>query len=318
MPYQEVLADITYKVQVVTISIVIMLVCLAGIYGILYLLILWFKYRNREEKSLEYQLLKISIPRDNEIKIDAAEQMFSALASLRKSGFKSKFSIQPHISFEIVAKPGSICFYVCVPKSLQDLVEKQIYGAYPGADITEQDEYNIFSEKGEVAFASLRLKKTDYLPIRTFKDLPTDPLSSITSVLSKMQEGEGAAIQVIVSPSDGKWKSKGHSFIAHVKKQESDPEKARFQYDPKVLESINNKISKAGFDTVIRLVVSSYSKESAKMHLDNLIGSFSQFISDQNNFTKAKHLFKKIFIIDFIYRYFPIINLPYFPEIIPK
>ncbi len=204
--------------------------------------------------------------------------------------------------------PGNISFYISVPRELRDLIEKQIYGAYPGADIEAVEEYNIFSEKGKVAFASLRLKKDDYLPIRPFRELPTDPLSSITSALAKMQEGEGAAVQFIVSPADGKWKKKGQSFVAHVKKQESDPEKAKFQYDPKVLETITVKCSKSGFDSVIRLVVSSTSKESAKMHLDNLTGAFTQFSSDQNSFTKAKHLFKRLFMIDFIYRYFPVVN----------
>ena len=71
------------------------------------------------------------------------------------------------------------------------------------------NEYNIFSKDGKVAFASIRLKHSDYLPIKVFKDLPTDPLSSITSVLAKMGHEEGAAIQIMMSPADNRGKKYG-------------------------------------------------------------------------------------------------------------
>ncbi|HCM37161.1 MAG: hypothetical protein UV61_C0001G0073 [Candidatus Gottesmanbacteria bacterium GW2011_GWB1_43_11] len=314
MPGTELIADLIYRVQVFTISAIVLVLAVAGLAGVFFLILLWYKYKDREERSLEYVLLQVLVPRDNEVKIDAAEQMFASLASLYSSGWFSFLKPQPHISFEIVATPGDITFYVSTPSSLRDLVEKLIYGAYPGADIITVDEYNIFSEKGQVAFASVRLKSLDYFPIRIFRELPTDPLSSITSVLAKMQPGEGAAVQVIVSPAGGKWKKSGQSFVSHIKKQEADPEKAKFAYDPKTLESISNKCSRPGFRTVIRMVVSSQTKESAKMHLDNLLGAFSQFNSDQNNFTKTKYLLKRLFMIDFIYRYFPVLELPRFKQ----
>src|SRR3989344_2559660 len=95
------------------------------------------------------------------------------------------------VSAVIVAKPGDIRFYVGVPKKLQDMVEKQINGAYPDAHIQEVDDYNIFeTENGKVAFTSLFLKKSDYLPIKFYKELPVDPLATIVSTMGKMQEGE--------------------------------------------------------------------------------------------------------------------------------
>ena len=47
-----------------------------------YIWLLWMRNKNREERSLEFVLLSIAVPRDNEIKIDAAEQMFSSLYSV--------------------------------------------------------------------------------------------------------------------------------------------------------------------------------------------------------------------------------------------
>ena len=112
----------------------------------------WIKYRGREKSSLQFVLLQIKVPRGNEIKIDAAEQLFATLASLRKSGgMFSSFIPQPHLSFEIVALHESIRFFISCHKSHQDLIEKQIHGAYPDAEIKEVSEYNIFSETGEAA-----------------------------------------------------------------------------------------------------------------------------------------------------------------------
>ncbi len=314
MTGNEFLADLTYRLQILFISFFLLVFFVMGLAGIMFLLVMWFRYKDREERSLGYITLQVLVPRDNEVKIDAAEQMFSAIASLYQSGWQNFLKTQPHLSFEILARSGDITFYVSVPAENKDFIEKLIYGAYPGADVTPVEEPTIFSEKGKVAFAALRLKKSDYLPIKIFRELPTDPLSSLTSILGKMRGQEGAAVQVLVAPTHSKWKKQGGSFVAHVKKQESDPEKAKFTYDPKTLEAITNKVQRPGFKTVIRLVVSSDSKENAKMHLTNLIGAFSQFASDQNNFTKAKILFKKLFMIDFIYRYFPVVDLPFYKQ----
>jgi len=308
--------DSIYQLEVLGISLAIILLIIGGFALLGYIVFLLWKYRDREERSLEYVLLQIAVPRENEIKIDAAEQMFSSLYSIYKSGFWSFLKPQQHLSFEIVARQEDIRFYTAVPRKLMDLVEKQIHGAYPGADIKEVEEYSIFNERGKVAWAALRLKNVSFMPIRSYRDLPTDPLSSITSVLAKMREGEGAVIQVLIQPTAGKWRSLGRSYISKTKKDESNPEKASFKVDPKALEAIEQKTGKPGFNTVVRLVVSATTDEEAKMHLDNLLTSFGQFSSDHNHFTKVKFplLTKKLFMMDFIYRYFPMFNFMLWPQ----
>jgi len=189
---------------------------------------------------------------------------------------------------------------------LKDLIEKQIHGAYPGAEIQEVDEYNIFDDKGKVAFAQLKLKSSSFYPIQVYKDLPVDPLSSVTAAMAKMGEGEGAVMQVMVSPADDKWQAEGRAFISKTKKEEADPETAQYNIDPKTYEEIENKCSKPGFSTLVRMVVSGTSKESAEAHLSNMVSAFSQLSSDHNEFSKDKIRLKKLFMIDFIYRYQPL------------
>lgn len=308
--------DYLSKLEVFGVFLLFTVILLGGVCFLAYAAFLLWKYRDREERSLDYVLLQMALPRENEIKIDAAEQLFASLYNIHKSGFWSFLTPQTHLSFEIVAKQEDIRFYAAVPRKVMDLVEKQFHGAYPGADIQEVDEYSIFSETGKVDFAALRLKNSAYMPIRVFRDLPTDPLSSLTSVLAKMGPGEGAVIQLLIQPANSKWRSLGRSYISKIKKDESNPEKASFKVDPKSLEAIEQKTSKPGFNAVVRLVVSSNSEENAKMHLENLLTSFGQFSSDYNYFTRVKFpLFtKKLFMMDFIYRYFPVFSLPFFAQ----
>jgi hypothetical protein len=306
--------DLIYSLEMFGISFLIIVVCVSVGLTLAYIAFLLWKYRDREKRSLSYVLLQIAVPRENEIKIDAAEQMFASLYGLYNKKWWAFLKPQDHIAFEIVAKREDIRFYVSVPRNLVDLVEKQINGAYPGADIKEVEEQSIFTKEGKVAFVPLVLKYSNFFPIRIYKDLPTDSLSSITSVLAKMQEGEGAVIQILVQPAGDKWRSNGHSYISKTKKDEANPEKANFKVDQKTLESVNQKIQKTGFNTVIRIVVTSSTKDQAEMHLKNILASFDQFSSDTNEFREIRFFLKYVFMIDFIYRYFPVTNLPFYKQ----
>jgi hypothetical protein len=279
-----------------------------GLIGLIYLGLQWFRHRKREEYSLGFVLLEVRVPRDNEIKVDAAEQMFASIYTIHQHGFTQFFRAQDHFAFEIVALKEDIRFYVSCPEKLCDLLEKQIYGAYPAADIKPVDEYNIFSQTGKVSFASLKLKNSTFNPIKQFRELPTDSLSSLTAALAKMGEGEGAAIQIVISPAGDKWSHAGSGFISKTKKKEADPETAKFSADQKTYEAIDSKVGKPGFQTVIRIVVSSTTKQMAEAHLKNIIGAFAQFTSSYNGFENAHIWFKKMFMVDFIYRYMPLWN----------
>jgi hypothetical protein len=311
------ISNITSSLFVIVVNLVLIVIAVVASCLVLYTFLLFYKNRHREKESLNSTLIQVALPRDTEIKIDAAEQLFASLASIRKTGKLSFFKVQPRISFELVGVPGDIRFYVYTPNKLKDLVEKQINGTYPDAEIKVVDEesqkeglvigneYNIFSKQGKVAITSLKLKTSSYFPIKVFKDLPVDPLSSITSVLAKMTEGEGAAIQIIISPAGGKWKKMGRGYLSRTKKGEANPETARYSADAKELEAVEGKISKPGFNTVIRFVVSSSTIESAEAHLSNIKTCFGQF-NGINSFTKNRHLFKGLFMNDFIYRFMPI------------
>lgn len=292
----------------IILAFIIVSAVLAGIAGVAFLFGLWRKNKLRQEKALSMAHLEIRLPRDNEIKIDAAEQMFASFASLKSAKGRLKFfKVPDSIAFEIVARPQDIRFYVSVPKKLLDMVEKQIHGSYPDAQIEEVEEYNIFDNpEGKIAYTMLKLDESDFKPIRTYKDLPVDPLSTFASTLGKMQEGESAAIQFMITPADSSWKSAGRAHISTTKKQEADPETAKYSVDQKELEAVDQKMTKAAFETHIRIITISSTEESADAHLGNIVSAFTQF-SGYNSFTKDKMRWTNgFFMVDFIYRYLPL------------
>ena len=303
--------------RLITIGLAILAATLAAglTLVLIYLVIIYFRLKKREELSLEMLTLEVRLPKENEIKIDAAEQMFASFASLKKSGMMSFLDVDDAISFEIVGRSSDIRFYVSAPAHIIDLVEKTIYGYYPSSDIRRVDEPNIFTEDGKVAFGGVHTKEISYMPIRLYKDLGTDTLAAVTSALSKMGEGDGAIIQVLISPADSKSRKLRKSYVSSTKKNEANPEKATFKTDPKVLERIDDKSSKPGFETAIRFVVSSATSATANTHLKNIKTAFSQFNSDLNSLTGTKNLFKGGFMIDFIYKFFPVVDLPYFKSV---
>jgi hypothetical protein len=307
LPDTLVISAIDTTVTII-ISFIVVSLSLSITAGLVFLFGLWRKNKIRHEKAMDMVHLEVRLPRDNEIKIDAAEQLFASLAGLKTAKGRFKFfKIPDSVTFEIVARQQNIRFYIGVPRKLLDLVEKQIHGAYQDAQIEQVDEYNIFDNpEGKVSYTMLKQEEAPYKPIRTFKDLPTDPFASIISTLSKMQEGEAAVIQMIITPAASSWKSAGRSHIADVKKAEADPEKAKYNIDQKELEGVDQKMTKAAFETFIRIVAVSSTDEAADMHLSNIVSSFTQF-SSYNSFGRDKMNWTKgFFIADFLYRQTPL------------
>ena len=279
-------------------------VLLTAILG--YILVLWYRWRDREKRSLGLVTLLIAVPHDNEIKIDAMEQIIDSLASMYKKAKLKLFQplvSQPSVSLEIVGTDEDIRFYISVPKKYKELVERQIFSVYAGADVTIADEPNIYTVDGKMEYAWLKIKKDAFYPLKSYKEIATDPLAAISSAMSKLGKGESAAVQLIVSPTDGKWKKAGKGFISETKKSEANPEKASYKVDARQLEAIENKCSKSGFEVAIRIITMSKTSEVAKNHLSNIKACFGQFESPWNKLSSKKIRWKSLFMQDFIYKY---------------
>jgi hypothetical protein len=292
------------------VSLLLMLLITVGVLLLLILLgyglLIWYKWKDREEKSLKLVTLLVAVPQDNEVKIDAMEQIIGSFSSMYKSAkikWLQGFIGQESATLEIVGTDEDIKFYISIPVKFQDLIEKQIYSVYAGADIKVVEEPNIYTENGFIEYAWMGMKKLPFHPLKSYKEIATDPLAAVTSTLSKLSKDESASIQIVLLPTDGGWKKPGKSFISNTKKNESNPEKASYKIDARHLEAVENKCSKVGFEAAIRIVAVAPNKETAKMNIENIKACFDQFESPWNKFKSKKIRLKSFFMDDFIYKY---------------
>jgi hypothetical protein len=243
--------------------------------------------------------------------IAVSETLFSAIAGLkRESGFMAWLKGRnDHVSFEIVVKDSKISFYVAVPDKTKGFVEQQIHAQYPHAEITEEPDYNIFKPQSHIVGAYLWLKHKSAFPLKTYKKLDSDPLVALLNPLSKILEDEGAIIQCIVRPATAKWRQEGVHIIRDIKKGEkfedvakrggmtrvlsgffkfispknkkteqgAEPKYQITQMEEEMVKNMEEKISRGGLETTLRLVSSANSKEKAMLNLENIINAFSQY-----------------------------------------
>jgi len=197
--------------------------------------ILWTWWRSKKntgynaERFLSSVFLEIQVPKDQSEKdnsrepqkeekqiISVAEQLFAALSTNENKSIANFLRPNEHISFEIVSFDKKIAFYVNCPKHLRELLEKQVHAQYPKAHIEEVPFYNIFKKGTDIAAAEFGLQKKYYYPIRTYKNLETDPLNSITNSLSKLGPDEAAALQMVISPAHSGWRVKANQVALAI------------------------------------------------------------------------------------------------------
>ncbi len=260
------------------------------------------KYRKLSQYNLTF--LKVRLPSQNEIEIDAAEHLFSSLVGFRRSFWKALFMGQHLLSFEIVAKADGIRFFVIIPDELANFVEKQISATYPEAEIDLVDPNEVWDRGTITEIAQLKLSGKAFNPIRTYKDMEkTDPLNLLTNSMSKLAEEDVIAVQYLLSPAGQNWQKAGYGFISHVKQKQSDPNKGH-KVDASLLEGVEKKLAKPGFNISIRLVCIAQNEATAHTHLRGLATSFEQFADAKYNRFKfvQKKMNKRKQVDDFIYR----------------
>jgi len=322
---------------------------------VLFSLRLFFRSKKIYPEIFQKKIFVLTVPeREKESSDENKKQMqdiisdiegfYANLGGLRAHrGFKTwMFGRYDDWSFEIIlGKDGLIMFYMAVPLYLADYVKQQLFSKYPNCQIEETEDYNIFNNQGFVAIGYLKLLKASMFPILTYKQMNNvDPIVPIISVLSKLPEGQTAAIQFVMRSARGEWRKRGvkvafemhqgkdlkkalastqKGFISSIvgdpsdwffsggKKQQEPQNQYRLSpMEEQMAKSIEEKASKAGLDVNIRVVSFAPMEHQAKENLRRIVDSFSQYSSYQyaNGFKAVIKGDGKKLIHDFIYRNF--------------
>ncbi|MCX6789549.1 MAG: hypothetical protein NTZ42_02995, partial [Candidatus Gribaldobacteria bacterium] len=308
---------------------------------------------NRLSQSLEMSLFEVRMPKyekkdqdqkqDFKALIQQMEQVYASFLYLKQPSLKEKHFggyQAPRVILEIASKVGEsdISFYAAVPNFMEGGLEKAIQGVFPQAIVEKvPGDYTVFEPQAKVAGRRVFLKDSFYFPIKTFKNLEKDPLSSITNALSKIKPEEGAAIQIVLKPSLLDIKvEKGQGvrlavaqanrhwtvawlfafldalFTAGPKQQQQEQERQGKEMQKErtandfIIQAVKAKAQEQIFEVNIRLVGVAPDLGRAEEIVEHIEGAFAQFSSTLNGFkmAKVKKRWLKRFLYDFSFRDF--------------
>ena len=297
---------------------IILLLIIAGLGTYFYFYVQGRRRRKNIDRAKEIVYLQVSVPRKakkeeqspnfREI-VASAEQMFSSLHGMLQKGLKPFLEGQEYFGLELAGfnsdkdeEGEEIRFYLIVPRHLITFVSKQVTAVYPAASFDEVENSGIFAENTEQVGLSVYLKKSFYLPVKTYKELDSDPLNEIVNAFSELGKSEGAAIQIILRPIGNSWMTKSHdksknlragkglhsnpvgqvvtetlTLLHSDKGQQGATAPPVSQIDEDRARAIDDKTRKLGFETVVRVISSAPDRFRAEAQLQSLSSAFSQF-----------------------------------------
>lgn len=264
-------------------------------------------------------VLLLQIPRTNEKKELAAEQMFASLHGLLtgpKAGVLIRKTKRERVSFEIAVKNKRIGFYVWVPTVLKGYVEEQIYAQYPNVNISEVRDYIEHDpEPGVIHLgAELKLMAHEALPIKTFPSFEVDPLAAITATLAQFADDEEAWLQIVMRPANDSWYKRSERYAASIRSKGSGgssglatalwaPPESKggapvklAEYESARANAAEEKSHKLAYEVAIRVVYRGHAMPQARMRLQAITASFKQFNTTYLNGFVAKIVEKPSFL----------------------
>ena len=266
--------------------------------------------------------------------IAVAEQLFATLSDLAKGEY---------LSLEIAAVNQKIGFYVNCSPAIRGLVEKQIHAQYPYAHVEEAKPYNPFPKNSVQSSAELITKKAYAYPLRTYKEMESDPLNATTNAMSKLAAGESAVLQVVISPAGTGWQARprkmaleiqqgktpehvergdfakfAHEFAQNVRGSDKAKQNTHANKDlsgqdspisltpmqQEVVKRFEQKASRPGFRTNVRLITSAATQAEADSKLRDVLASFQQYAMPPFNSFKVRRQNDRHVLLDFIVRAF--------------
>lgn len=268
--------------------------------------------------------------------ISKAQIIYNIISSTVQKGFKVRKYGQRHFAFEIIGSSGFVHFYAAVPMALVDVVKQAVVSAYPSARLEEVHDHNIFSKNGKlsgIAGAEFDLKEHFAFPIATYQDLKRDAMPGFLNALAGLEKEDGVAIQFLMRPADPSWrksvnekadkKKKGKDktksaadviggwvkdaavALAKPPEHKEEEKKELSSLDQSIVDAMHDKTRSPGYETMIRVVVSTNLSQRANAILNNLAASFSLFDAQGRNGFKMKAVAPEQLVKDYVLRLFP-------------
>ena len=274
--------------------------------------------------------------------LSQANVMYNIISSTATKGFKSKVYGQRHLSFEIVARNGLVYYYAVVPVVLIDAVKQAVAAAYPSSRLEEVSEHTVFSQVGKLSGTiggEFTLKRHFSRPIATYTESKRDASRALLNALSAATREDGIGVQILIRPARENWASSSRRAVEKIKKDRATGKASHGGFftlrdmtealwrppnpaenhptehtvntqltalEQQEIDAIEEKTRYPGFETLVRVVVSSNTAAHAQMLLKNVVSAFSLFDSPNNNgfsFSLSKNIDE--LVSAYVFRFFP-------------
>lgn len=241
------------------------------------------------------------------------EQLYATLLPhTRNAILKDYFTIELGVS----AVHESLSMYISVPTHLKDIFEKQMAALFPRAQVKiSEHDYNPFVGKGgthEMSIASQT--QVPIFSLRTYEAFDFDPLGPMIASFARLKkDGEGAAIQLMVTSSGDIYKDRFKRVEKRVEHGQSPKEawkiinegalaemgealvgvfiqEEKKEPNQQALTALREKMQSPLVGSSLRLVASAETRERADTILSTLEASFSQFRKGDGNGLQFKRL----------------------------
>ena len=271
-----------------------------------------------------------------EMSCEVMAQFYQSLSGLYNGGLSGYFTDQDFLSFEYVVLNGVVTFYLVCPRSLVLLIEKQLTAYYPDAYIEQVEDYNLFNKGAKVSGVTATISNEFWHSIKTYDQMTSDPINGIINSLSKIKKGEGAVIQIMIKPVKDSWQKNARKSISDIK---SNKKSSMSWYNPlswiigffsmmingaddsndssspnndeptelteDEIKAVEEKATRPGFETVIRLISTAQTKHAADSNLEPMKSAFTQYNTlNSGSFTFTTWRNTMALVKNFIFRNF--------------
>jgi hypothetical protein len=222
------------------------LVGLLVVIGVGVFLYRWWRYqaylKSKSRDRDQTVFVEVAVPKETaeEVQKDRAggsttdkdmiaqgEQIFGLLSEYAKSESDTWWSKGSRFSFEIISIDQEIRFWVVCHKDMAEVIEKQIVGLYPKANISRLKKMNFFKENTVTYAQELKLSKRYELPFKTYQLINGDTLNYLTNAMGGLTTQESAAIQLVLTPIKDDWQKSPREIAARIQ-QGQNPQDVLF------------------------------------------------------------------------------------------
>ena len=330
---------------------------LALVFVVLIVIFTLWRYRRYRDmkRCMEMVFLKLSFPikdsKDDKEKeaesvwgqtvthkdvLDVMAHFFESMYSIYGWNLINKFIWEEFFSVEMAIVNKELYFYTVIPRKLKILFEKQVSAFYPDIFIDEEHWYNIFEKWSFTASRVYVFGADNHQPIKTYDRMWSDPINTIINAMSKMEENEWAAVQIVLRPAKDWWQKKWREHAKDILAWKDWGDKWFFHYinpftylsfiakalisdwempsddndwwrtsqvTEEIVKVMEEKNTHIWFESVIRVITSAPTQEKADTQRNIIASAFAQYAEpDTNSFSMLMRYSHKSAIYNYIAR----------------